>query len=455
MIKVLFCASEVAPFAKTGGLADVAGSLPLELGLLGAKILILLPKYRGISSTRKKISENVEVRFIENEEYFNRASLYGEDRGDYPDNLKRFSFFCDASLDLAEKIGFRPDIVHTHDWQTALIPVFLKTKRAPSGFFKRSRSVLTIHNIAYQGHFPAREFGELGLDKDLFSIDGFEFYGKINLLKAGILYADALNTVSPTYAKEIQTKDYGFGLEGVVKTRRWVLKGILNGIDTDVWNPARDRNIPKKYSAADLAGKGFCKARLQKFCGFEVNSEIPVFALVARLAEQKGLDLLSEICNTFLAEKAQLVLLGDGDRSYETTFRNVRNRHPKNSAVFFEFQAALAHQIYAGADFFLMPSYFEPCGLGQMIGMRYGTVPIVRRTGGLADTVTDADSPGGNGIVFREPDPDKLLEAIRRALKVYRDKKKLGAVRKRAMKKDFSWRKSAKAYLQMYKETLG
>ena len=433
----------------------MAGSLPLELGRLGVKVLVLLPRYRGITLTRKKISENVEARFIENEAYFNRASFYGDGRGDYHDNLKRFSFFCEASLDLAERIGFRPDIVHAHDWQAALIPVFLKTKAASRDFFKKSKSVLTIHNIAYQGHFPAREFGELGLDAELFSVNGFEFYGKINLLKAGLIYADALNTVSPAYANEIQTKAYGFGLEGVVKTRAKVLKGILNGIDTEVWDPARDKDIAKKYSAADLSGKRVCKMHLQKLCGFETDPETPFFAMVSRLAEQKGLDLLSEICDAFLIERVQFALLGDGDHSYETTFRNVRNRHPKNAAVFFEFQAPLAHKIYAGADFFLMPSYFEPCGLGQMIGMRYGTVPVVRRTGGLADTVTDARLPGGNGIVFGEPNPDKLFQAIRRALELYRDKKELAAVQKRAMKQDFSWRKSAKEYLQMYKETLG
>ncbi len=453
-IKVLFCASEVAPFEKTGGLADVAGSLPLALGKLGVETLVLMPKYRGIELSKKKLSPNVTVRFVRQEEFFNRSSPYGNEGGDYPDNLERFSFFCHEALHLCKQAGFKPDIVHAHDWQTALLPVLLKTKFAQDPFFKKTRSVLTIHNIAYQGNFPAKKFGLLGLDPGLFSVEGFEFYGKISFLKAGLLYADRITTVSPTYAEEIQTRDFGFGLEGVVHRRAGHLRGILNGLDYGIWDPAKDKRIQKKYSWKELQGKKDCKRALQKQCRFEVDEDIPLFGMVTRLAEQKGLDILSEACEEFLSQKAQFVLLGEGDRVYHTTFRNVAVRHPKNTAVFLTFNAAEAHAIYAGADFFPMPSYFEPCGLGQMIAMKYGALPIARQTGGLADTVVDADEANGNGFIFKEPSPEKFLEAILRARMVFEDKKKLAALQKRAMKADFSWEKSAGHYLKLYRETV-
>ena len=455
-LKVLFCASEVAPFEKTGGLADVAGSLPRALGLLGAEILILMPKYRNVAVTSKKISANVRIRFVEEERYFNRAGLYGNDWGDYPDNLQRFSFFCHAALDLAKSEGFRPDLVHGHDWQTALLPVLLKTKFAADPFFKRTKSILTVHNIAYQGHFPHKQFGSLGLDPSLYSVDGFEFYGKINLLKAGLLFADALTTVSPTYAKEIRTQEYGFGLEGVVKKRAKDLHGILNGLDTKLWDPAVDKRIPAAYSAADMSGKRRCKAELQKLCRFEEDPDIPLFAMVTRLAEQKGLELVSEVADRFLSSRAQFVLLGEGDGVYHTSFQNIGNRHPKTSRMFLDFDAVKAHALYAGADFFLMPSYFEPCGLGQMISMRYGTLPVARRVGGLADTVVDLEErpEKGNGFLFTEKSPEKLMHTIERAKKFFTDKKKLSMVQKKAMKTDFSWDKSAETYWKLYNSLL-
>lgn len=453
-MKVLFCASEVAPFEKTGGLADVAGSLPRALAGLGAEILILMPKYRNVAMTSKKVSENVRVRFVEEERYFNRAGLYGNDRGDYPDNLQRFSFFCHTALDMAKSEGFRPDLVHGHDWQTALLPVLLKTKFAGDPFFGRTKSVLTVHNMAYQGHFPHKQFGSLGLDPSLYSMDGFEFYGRINLLKAGLLFADALTTVSPTYAKEIRTQEYGFGLDGVVKKRAKDLHGILNGLDTKLWDPAADKRIPAVYSAADMGGKRRCKTELQKLCGFQQDPDIPLFAMVTRLAEQKGLELVSEIADRFLSSGVQFVLLGEGDGVYHTSFQNIGNRHPKTSRMFLDFDAVKAHALYAGADFFLMPSYFEPCGLGQMISMRYGTLPVARRVGGLADTVVDLEeSPKtGNGFLFNEKTPEKLLRTIERAKRFFTDKKKLSIVRKRAMKIDFSWDKSAERYWKLYKD---
>ena len=463
---MLACASEVVPFQMTGGLADVAGSLPTAMASLGVETLIMMPKYRGVLIDEKQMwpparggsasGGNVRARFIENEAYFNRAGLYGNDRGDYPDNLQRFSFFCNEALETAKREGFRPDIVHAHDWQTALLPVLLKIKKASDPFFKDTRSVLTVHNLAYQGLFPQKQYGLLGLDPSLFSIDGFEFYGKIDLLKAGLLYADAVTTVSPTYAKEIQTRQFGFGLEGVVKKRADNLHGILNGLDTALWDPSADRRIPASYSATDLSGKKACKAVLQTLCGFELDPDVPIFAMVTRLAEQKGLDILSEAADKFLSKDVQFVLLGEGDRVYHTTFRNIGKRHPKKSHIILGFDAVKAHAIYAGADFFLMPSYFEPCGLGQMISMRYGTLPIVRNVGGLADTVKDLDaSPeDGNGFVFDEQNPGKLLDAIERALRLYGDKKKLETAKKHAMKQDFSWDKSAKKYLKLYESLI-
>ena len=453
-LNVLFCASEVAPFAKTGGLADVAGSLPPALARHGAQILVTMPRYRGIHTADKKIADGVRIHFIENEEYFNRAGLYGNDRGDYPDNLQRFSFFCHETLAYAKSAGFRPDIVHAHDWQTALLPVLLKTNFANDPFYAGARSVLTIHNIAYQGHFSQKQFGNLGLDPSLFSVDGFEFYGKINFLKAGLLFTDHLTTVSPTYAEEIENKEFSFGLEGVIKKRRKSLTGILNGIDPALWDPAKDARLAKMYGAANLEGKRACKEALQKRCGFEPDAGVPLFGMVTRLAEQKGLDLVAETCNEMVAKGAQLVLLGEGDAVYHTTFRNIAARHPKNVAAFLKFDAVLAHEVYAGSDFFLMPSYFEPCGLGQMISMRYGTLPIVRRVGGLADTVIDADlhPEKGNGFVFVEAQPEKLMGAVKRAMKAFKDKARLDALRKTAMRTDFSWDKSAEKYAQLYRK---
>ncbi len=455
-MRVLFCASEVAPFTKTGGLADVAGSLPIALGELGLQVRVLMPRYRGITAKRERVSKNVSVHFIKNEAFFNRSGVYGNERGDYPENLQRFSFFCGAALALAKEIGFKPDIVHANDWQTALLPVFLKTRFSIDPFFKKSKSVLTVHNLAYQGQFPAGQFKELGLDSALFSTDGFEFYGKVNLLKAGLIFADGVNTVSPTYAEEIRTREFGFGLEGVVSSLPAPVKGLLNGIDLNLWSPLTDKKIKKRYSRDDLKGKAACKADLQRSCGLEVDPDIPLFGMVTRLAEQKGLELVSETADSFLSKPVQFVLLGEGDGVYHTTFANIGKRHPEKSSVHLGFNALDAHRIYAGADFFLMPSYFEPCGLGQMIALRYGTIPVVRKTGGLADTVRDADRDPkeGNGFVFEERIPERLLQAIERALAAFGDKKRLEALRRRGMKADFSWRQSANEYKKFYAEVL-
>ena len=432
----------------------MAGSLPLALGRLGIQVVIMMPRYRGLKESKKKLSENVTIYFIENEAYFNRAAIYGNEGGDYADNLQRFNFFSNRVLSLAKEIKFKPDLIHAHDWQTALVPAFLKTKLAGDPFFKRTKTLLTIHNMAYQGHFLESEFSSLEVDPALFSIGAFEYYGRINLLKAGIIFADAISTVSPMYAKEIQTKDYGYGLEGVVKKRHAHLRGILNGIDTDLWNPEKDKQIKKHYSSKDPKGKDICKADLQKRCRLKVDPEIPLFGIVSRLTEQKGIDTLSEIADAFLSKNVQFALLGDGESVYERGFKNIAARHPKNTAVFLGFNAAEAQTIYAGSDFFLMPSRFEPCGLGQLISLRYGTLPIVRRTGGLADTIVDvdADPKKGNGFVFTDHGSGKFLRAIDRAIGVFHDKKRFNALRKHAMNADFSWEKSAAEYKKFYKE---
>ena len=438
--------------------------MPKALGRLGVKLLILMPRYRGVDSDARKLSENVSIHFIENEAYFNRASLYGNSGGDYPDNLKRFSFFCHEALIAAKKIGFKPDLIHANDWQTALLPVLLKTNYAADAFFKETKSLLTIHNLAYQGQFSHRQFAELGLDASLFSMEGFEFYGKVNVLKAGLLFADAINAVSPHYAEEIMTHEYGFGLDGVIQKRKDRLHGILNGIDESLWNPEKDSCIKKKFSIRSLAGKKICKSDLQQRMRLEVDEEIPVFAMVTRLAQQKGLDLLLECMDRFLAQRAQFVLLGEGDGIYETSFRNLTARNPKKVMAQIGYDSDQAHRIYAGADFFLMPSIYEPCGLGQMISLRYGTIPIVRRTGGLADTIVDIDadpknglpaSPAGNGIVFGDHKAPELMKALERAMDLFKDPGRLESIRKLAMQQHFSWTESAKAYRELYEEALG
>lgn len=454
-MKVLFCASEVAPFAKTGGLADVTGSLPAALGELGLESLVLMPRYRGMKPETVETAPGVHVGFIEHEAFFNRSGLYGHPHGDYHDNFERFAFFSRACLRETMRMGFKPDVVHAHDWHTALLPVLLKTESKRDPVAKGTKSVLTIHNLAYQGIFPRSQYEQLGFDPALFGIDGFEFYGQANLMKAGIVYADAFTTVSPTYAKEIQTQDFGYGLDGVVRANKSRLHGILNGLDTHYWDPAGDGKIPKPFTAADLSGKAAAKAQLEKNCGFEASGA-PLVTMVTRLAEQKGLDLVVQAAERMLAMDVRLAILGDGDAAYREAFKRLAARYPKKLAAFLAFDAQSAHLFYAAADFFLMPSLFEPCGLGQMIAMRYGALPVVRYTGGLADTVIDADANAarGNGFAFKDKSPESLLDAVRRALGAYQDAARMDELRTRAMKADFTWKKSAKAYVKLYEGLL-
>ncbi|MFH0826447.1 MAG: glycogen synthase GlgA [Candidatus Omnitrophota bacterium] len=456
-MKILFASSEVVPFAKTGGLADVAGALPLALEELGEEVIITLPRYKAITDTRFKIQRlkenvsfsvigrNIKVYFIENDKYFSRDGLYQDKGTDFEDNLERFSYYCARSLELLKEINFKADIIHVHDWQASLIPVYLKTRYAQDPFFKKTRVLLTVHNIGYQGLFPKEEFPELGLNEEVFSIEGLEYYGKINILKGGLEFSDLINTVSPTYASEIRTKEFGFGLEGVLNKRKERLFGILNGLDYKIWNPETDPSIAKNFSLKDLAGKQKNKEDLQKICPLPVSSDTPLIGIVSRLAQQKGFDIMAEGLERICKMKLQLVILGTGDLKYHKVLQDLVKIYPKVISLHLKFDDTLAHKIYAGSDIFLMPSRYEPCGLGQMISFRYGTLPLVFKTGGLADTVNR-----DNGFVFEHYTKEDLIKTITRALAAYGNKEKWTRLVAGAMKSNFSWEESAKKYLELY-----
>lgn len=479
-MKILFVASEVTPFAKTGGLADVAGALPKTLKTLGHDVRIMMPFYSivekggmAVRKGRKSASVMVDgvekkgflrqaslgdipVYLIENKEYFARDELYGTSSGDYPDNAQRFSFFCRCVLELLKKMDFRPDIIHCHDWQSALIPHYLKHERKHDPFFAKTGVIFTIHNLAYQGIFPKEGLETMGLSRDCFTMDGLEFYGKVNLLKGGILSADLVTTVSEAYCREIQTPEMGCGLHGVLQTRKDDLHGILNGLDYDEWNPAVDKDIMKNYSHASLSGKLVDKIGLQRLVGLASAPEIPVFGMVSRMVAQKGFDLISELLPMFAKAPLQLVLLGNGEERYMKALTDIRAAGARNIAFTSGFDHALAPKIYAGSDMFLMPSFFEPCGLGQLIAMRYGTVPVVRRTGGLADSVFDPmdGDKTPNGFLFEEYTPEALWAAVTRAMTAYQDKVFWKKLMRRGMSCDYSWQNSVQKYLELYRRAL-
>jgi starch synthase len=447
----------VVPFAKTGGLADVAGALPLALEELGEEVIIIMPKYKMIQDAKfgiKKLKEGVsyavtgkkiKVYFIENDQYFQRDQLYGDKQGDYPDNLDRFSFYCKRALELLKEINFKSDCIHCHDWQSSLVPVYLKTLYKNDPFFKKTRAILTIHNIGYQGLFPKEQFPKLGLDWSLFNMEGMEFYDKINILKGGMVFCDAINTVSVTYSKEIQTKEFGFGLEGVLAKRKGSLFGIINGLDYTIWNPQSDKFIAKNFSEQTLADKVKDKEDLQKLCGLPVKKDVPLCGIVSRLAEQKGFDILAEGIEQICKMNLQLVILGTGDQKYHILLEEMVKKYPKVISLYLKFDDSLAHKIYAGSDIFLMPSKYEPCGLGQLISLRYGTIPLVFKTGGLADTVNS-----DNGFVFDRYNKDELVKTIEKSLKAFGNRKAWEKLVAKAMQCNFSWEASAKKYVQLY-----
>lgn len=461
-MKIVMCASEIVPFAKTGGLADVVGALPQALEIASQEVIIVTPAYKAIQShfwqdkiqrfkediSYSVIGKDIKVYFIENDKYFNRDGLYGDKSGDYNDNLERFSYYCKRTLKLLKEINFKPDIIHVHDWQASLIPVYLKTIFTNDNFYKNIRSILTIHNIGYQGIFPKEEFPKIGLDRNLFSMDYLEFYGKINILKGGIVFSDLITTVSPTYSKEIQTKKFGSGLEGVLHKCRSSVFGILNGLDYSVWSPEIDKFIVKNYSAKSIQDKYKNKEELQKICKLPIENDLPLFGMVSRLAEQKGFDILAESIEKICKMDLQLVILGTGDLKYHILLEDMAKKYPKVISLHLRFDDPLAHKIYAGSDIFLMPSRYEPCGLGQMISLRYGTIPLVFKTGGLADTVTP-----DNGFVFDRYTKEDLIRTIKKTINAYGNKKNWLELLLRAMQYNFSWEGSAKKYLELYAKT--
>ncbi|HXV59958.1 MAG TPA: glycogen synthase GlgA [Vicinamibacteria bacterium] len=452
-MKIVFVTPELSGFAKVGGLADVAASLPRAIARLGHDVSVFVPLYREIDGLRLVLDNphrlwhaslhGIPTYFLKSAEHFSGRSVYGNEAGDYADNAFRFAFFSRAVVEAVQAAGLEPDVVHINDWPTALAPVFTRG---------RLPTILTIHNLAYQGVFPREWLGALGLPRELFHIDGLEFHGKINFLKGGLMTADALTTVSPTYAREIQGPELGAGLDGVMRLRSKELVGILNGIEPSDWNPGSDPALVARYTSTRLEGKHANKVALQKELGLEVGTEAPLFGIVGRLDRQKGFDLLLEATPTLIAEGAQLAVLGSG--SFETLrrFRALAEKNPGRLAAEPGFNDELGRRIYAGADFFLMPSRYEPCGIGQMIALRYGTLPIVRETGGLRDTVRDldADPQTGNGFVFREFSADDLLSAVRRALRLFEETGRLRHVVARAMRQDFSWKESARRYEEVY-----
>jgi starch synthase len=477
-MRVLFVSSEVAPFSKTGGLADVSGALPAALARRGLEVRVITPFYREVGHRAGELPvcgqagvrlggamETVRLRegklpggppvwFVDHPPSFDRPGLYGEGGQDYPDNLERFALFCRAVLAWVESASWVPEVVHCNDWQTALLPVYLRTP--PESAWRTVGSLLTVHNLAYQGVFPPEKYALLGLPEDLYSPQYFEFWGRVNLLKAGLVFADILSTVSETYAREIQTPELGCGLEGVLRQRAADLYGILNGADYSVWDPRNDSYLPARYGPHDLSGKAVCKAALQEEVGLHPAASVPLFGMVSRLVEQKGVDLVVACVDRFPAAGAQLVVLGTGDPKYEAELQEAGRRHPGWVAVRIGFDERLAHWIEAGSDAFLMPSRYEPSGLNQLYSLRYGTVPVVRRTGGLADSVVDATCETlargeATGFVFDEYTPEAFWGAVQRALAAYRDRATWQKLVRAGMSADFSWERAAGRYVDLYR----
>jgi starch synthase len=462
--------SEAAPFAKTGGLADVVGSLPPALRALGHDVAVVLPRYTSIDlKTARRVWDHhwvhlgldafectfyqaaapFPVYLVECPAMFDstRKGLYGENGIDYPDNHVRFAVFARAALGVARHL-FRTDIFHCHDWQSALVPAYLRTTFATDPTFFGCRTVFTIHNLGYQGLFPKTALAEAALDPSLFTPDGMEFFGRVSYIKSGIAFSDALTTVSPTYALEIQTPELGFGLDGALRARADVLTGILNGVDYQEWSPEVDRLIPARYGPDDLRGKAICKRKLLEEFGLPAEAmDRPLLAVVSRFTRQKGTDILAEVADAIVAEDVYLAAFGTGEVEYEDFFRQMQQQHPGRIAVRIGFDNALAHRMEAGSDIFLMPSRYEPCGLNQIYSLKYGTVPVVRATGGLEDTIQD-----DTGFKFEEYSGEALLGAVRAAVRAYQDRKGWQDRMRRDMAKDFSWDASAVAYSNLYRQ---
>jgi starch synthase len=480
-MRILFAGSECIPFAKTGGLGDVIGSLAKNLKLQDQDIRVIIPFYKNISENFKDINvvaENLKINigdtqeyfsikqsfvindlpiyFVDNKKYFDRDFIYGTEKAAYSDNAERFIFFSKAVLESLKVINFQPDIIHAHDWPVALIPALLKTVYKSDNFFYKTKTVFTIHNMMHQGIFDPKVLELAGISQEEFNIEKFEYYGKTNFLKAGLVYSDAITTVSKTYSKEIQENpEFGMGLDGVLRTRKDVLIGINNGVDYDEWNPEKDKYILKNFSSKDLSGKIICKKNLQELCEFKIDNNIPLISIIARIDSQKGFDIISEGLHHLMKLNLQFVILGMGDRKYSDFFVKASMQY-KNKFKFFNiFDTVLAHKIYAGSDMFLMPSYFEPCGLTQLISMKYGTVPIVTHVGGLIDTVKpyDKKKETGSGFFIKSYSVYELLDAIERASSVYKKQSKWKNIVQNIMKLNFSWEHSIKEYIKLYEDT--
>jgi starch synthase len=469
---VVHLASEYWPYARTGGLGEAVRGIARYQAEAGAAKLVFMPLYRAVREKYPDIEprgdafevrigsrteparvfynpagrENPRVLFIENSAYFDRAGIYGDGRGDFSDNHLRFSFFCKAALQWLPEVSPSHTIVHAHDWHTALAPVYLRTVLAGDPYYDAVAAVLTVHNAGYQGHYGPEVMDELGLDRRLYTSDFLEWYGKVNLLKGGLVFSDMITTVSPTHARELRTRAGGFGLHDTFSLLQDRFVGILNGIDYSVWNPACDSHIQAAYAAADLSGKARCKASLQKTLGLTVDPDVPLFGMTARLAEQKGYDILLQT-DMFSTLDAQWAFLGEGEKRYEDALRRLAEQHPTRIAAHFEFTEEREHELLAGSDFLLMPSQYEPCGLTQMRAQRYGALPVVRRVGGLADTVEDRIT----GFMFDEYQPWALEEAVQYAVDLYQDREAWETRVREAMTRDFSWSRSVMRYREVYR----
>lgn len=483
-MKILMAASECVPFIKVGGLADVVGTLSRYLKAAKNDVRIVLPAYQKIDRKKYpmkklkgrllipigdhyeeaevlegrlgKVPQSVVVYFIDAPKYFDRPEVYRTSEGDFPDNAERFIFFSRAVLEVAKLVDFQPEVIHCHDWQTGLIPAYLKTLYRIDAFFQSTRTVFTIHNIAYQGMFPAETMLLAGFSWSDFTPERMEYYGQMNFLKIALVYSDALTTVSPTYAQEIKSgPEFGRGMEGILNARSEVLQGILNGIDYEEWNPLSDSRIAARFSPKDIKGKALCKADLQTAVGFTPRAKTLLLGVVSRLDPQKGFDLLVGALPKLIKQDIQLVILGVGDKDIQEELEKLAASYPTKISLNLKFDNDLAHKIYAGCDVFLMPSRFEPCGLGQMIALAYGTIPVVNRTGGLADTISDFSVSGGvvkgNGFVLKEPTVNGLVEAVERAISVYDEETYWKQLMNNAFKSKFSWQESSKLYLKLYR----
>jgi len=473
-VRIVFVAPEGVPFSKTGGLADVVAALPKALAKLGHKLEVVLPRYSVTKPGRPEarmqsvtlplcsgfkfasiqdggVSGKVRTFLVECPRFFDRPGLYQEKGEDYPDNALRFAGFSFAALELMKRSDTPPDIIHCHDWQTALVPIYLRNLYQDDEFFRHSSVVFTVHNVGYQGLFPEGILPEISLPASLFTMDFLEYYGKVNLLKGGIVLSDFITTVSRKYAEEIQTPEFGCGMEGVFRSRRDCLRGILNGVDYDLWNPATDKLIAADYSMENMKGKMICKKALLERMGVrQPVPERPVVGIVSRFAPQKGFDLIAEIAEQLAAMDLYIVALGTGDPVYEDLFRSMAATYPDKFLVAVAYDNTLAHQIEAGSDMFLMPSHYEPCGLNQIYSLKYGTVPLVRATGGLDDTIKAFDGRSGTGFKFSEYTGAALLLEIERAISTYHQPEVWQKLVQNGMREDFSWGKSAEQYLEIY-----